>query len=374
MSQLGQPSPPDLYPLVLEPTAVERIWGGARLGALLGKAAPAGARIGETWETALEAQVSNGPLVGRALGDVARRYGPALLGARPRVTSEIPFPLLVKFLDAADVLSIQVHPDDAYAQTRLAEPFGKTEAWHIVAAEPGAVIYHGLAADLAPDEVAAALAAGRLAAHLHAEVVHAGDTLFTPAGTIHAIGGGILLYEIQQYSDVTFRLHDWDRLGADGRPREIHVAQGLAVADPTSHAHHTIPPQPLDDRGERTILVACRYFALEAREFGGAQTLTLDGATCHLLTVLTGELEIADGRGGAATVALGQTALLPADSGAVRLEAAPGARVLDAYVPDLARDVIAPLRARGVPDKAIARLGGGAAKGNDLLPLLAGRD
>ncbi|HET8628188.1 MAG TPA: class I mannose-6-phosphate isomerase, partial [Thermomicrobiales bacterium] len=250
---------------------------------------------------------------------------------------------------------------------------GKTEAWYVIAAEPDAVIYHGLRADLAPDEVAAALASGRLAAHLHAEVVHAGDTLFTPAGTIHAIGGGIVLYEIQQYSDVTFRLHDWGRLGTDGRPREIHVEQGLAVADPTSHAHHVIPPQPLDDCGERRLLVACRYFALEARDFAAAQPLALDGATFHLLTVLAGRLEMTDEGGEATAVELGQTTLIPASAGRVRLEATPGTRALDAYVPDLARDVIEPLRARGVPDEAIARLGGGAAKGNDLLPLLAGR-
>ena len=204
-----------LYPLLLNPILVERIWGGTRLAGLLGKPL-SGARIGETWESAAEARVANGPLAGETLGALSRAHGPRLIGTRPRVTEDAPFPLLAKFIDAEAVLSVQVHPDDSYARTQLGEPFGKTEAWYIVAADPGAVIYHGLR-DLADaDAVAGALRRGAIRDHLCAVSVHAGDTLFTPAGTVHAIGAGIILYEIQQYSDATLRLYDWDRVGDDG--------------------------------------------------------------------------------------------------------------------------------------------------------------
>ena len=359
-----------LYPLLLEPVLVERLWGGTRLANLLGKPLPGGTRIGETWESAAEARVANGSLAGETLGALARAQGPSLIGTRPHVTDAVPFPLLAKFIDAEAVLSVQVHPDDSYARAQLGEPFGKTEAWYIVAAEPGAVIYHGLR-DLAdPDAVAGALRRGAIRDHLCAVPVHAGDTLFTPAGTVHAIGAGIILYEIQQYSDATLRLYDWDRVGDDGQPRTLHLDHGVATCVPATPAEHTTRPQALDDRGERALLVACRYFALELRRPQNDSVLATDGTTFHLLTVLAGQLRIHTPGSPPIDADPGRTILIPAAPGHHRLEATAEARVLDAYVPDLARDVLAPLRARGVPDAEIAGLGGGVPASNDLLPLL----
>ena len=358
------------YPLLLDPILVERIWGGTRLASLLGKPLPGAGRIGETWESAAEARIANGPLAGETLAALARAHGPRLIGTRPRVTEEVPFPLLAKFIDAEAVLSVQVHPDDRYAQAQLSEPFGKTEAWYIVAAEPDAVIYHGLRDLDDPDAVAGALRRGAIRDHLCAVPVHAGDTLFTPAGTVHAIGAGIILYEIQQYSDATLRLYDWDRVGDDGRPRTLHLDHGVATCVPATPAEHTIRPQALDDHGERALLVACRYFALELRRPQNGGVLTTDGTTFHLLTVLAGQLRVHAAGSPPIDADPGRTILIPAAPGEYRLEATAEARVLDAYVPDLARDVVAPLRARGVPDAEIARLGGGVPTSNDLLPLL----
>ena len=368
---------PRLAPLPLDPVLVERIWGGARLGRLLDKPLPPDARIGETWESATEARIAGGPLAGQTLGAVARDFGPALVGTRARVMDDAPFPLLVKFIDAGAVLSVQVHPDDAYAQSRLAEPFGKTEAWHVIAAEPGAVIYHGLRGVADAAGVVQALERGAIADHLCAVPVRPGDTLFTPAGTVHAIGAGIILYEIQQYSDATFRLYDWDRVGDDGKPRPLHLDHCLATIDPATPDEHTISPQPLDDRGERALLVACRHFALELRRLRDPQAggvIATDGGTCHLLTVLAGEAQLHTPGESALAAGPGQTVLLPAAAADYRLEATADARILDAYVPDLVRDVVAPLRARGMPDAEIARLGGGVPAGNDLLPLLNAKD
>lgn len=375
------PADTPLYPLLLEPRLVERPWGGARLPTLLGKGRPAdGGRgpIGESWETAVESRVADGPLAGRALGDLARERGPALIGRRPRATPDVPFPLLLKFLDAAEVLSVQVHPGDAYAQARLGEPFGKTEAWYIIAAAPDAAIYHGLRGLADRDAVAEALRKGRIADHLRAVPVRAGDTLFTPAGTVHAIGPGIVLYEIQQYSDATFRLYDWERRDAAGHPRETHLDRGLEVLDTGAPTQHITTPQALDERGERLLLLACRHFALELLAPVGAGDLALDtaldGESFHLLSVLAGASTIAPAGGAPVEATLGQTALLPAALGAYRLIVPADGRLLRAFVPDLVADVVAPLRARGVPDDRIAQLGGGFPRGNDLLPLLANAD
>lgn len=367
MTQRSTPSVP--YPLLLEPLLVERIWGGQRLQHLFPRQLPAVGRIGETWESATGTRIVNGPLAGQTLGAVAVAFGVALTGHRAATTPELPFPLLAKFIDAAADLSIQVHPDDRYAREHLGQLVGKTEAWHILDAAPGAVIYHGCRESAEPAELASALARGRLLDYLQTVPVRAGETFFTPAGTIHAIGAGIVLYEIQQYSDVTFRLYDWDRTDDAGRPRELHLEQGLAVVDVTPPALHAIPPLPLDATGQRRVLVACRPFALEAWQPRAALTSTLDGGTFHLLTILAGEAAV-EAAGVTLPLVAGQTALIPASSGTYQLQPTPATRLLVSYVPDLAHDIVQPLRALGHADAEIARLGGGAGRGNDLLPYL----
>ncbi|MDP9371794.1 MAG: class I mannose-6-phosphate isomerase [Chloroflexota bacterium] len=374
--------PTTLQPLLLEPVVVERPWGGTRLRETFGKGrehdgtpAPSGGpgRIGETWETGTDARIVNGPLAGRSLGEAARALGPALLGQRSRATphgDDAPFPLLAKLIDAREVLSVQVHPDDAWAQAHLHQPYGKTEAWHIIAADPGAVIYHGPREPVDRETLRGALESGAIRDLLQPVPVRVGDSLFTPAGTIHAIGAGIVLYEIQQYSDVTFRLYDWDRRDDSGKPRQLHIDEGLATADTTPATTHTIAPQPLDDRGERRLLLACRPFALELLEPEGGLRLAGDAGTFQILTVLAGTVAIAAPGQKPVKAGTGRMVLLPAALADCELTPTPGCHVLRAYVPDLAADVVTPLRARGVPDERIAQLGGGWPDRNDLLPLL----
>ncbi len=291
------------------------------------------------------------------------------MGRRSRGTPEVPFPLLAKFIEAEAVLSVQVHPDDAYARDHLGQPYGKTEAWHIIEAAPDAVIYHGLRGADNREAVRRALEGGRTRDLLDAVPVRAGDTLFTPAGAVHAIGGGIILYEIQQYSDVTFRLYDWDRRDDRGNPRELHLEQSLDVLDPAPATRHHTKPLAFDDRGERTALTACRYFALELLRPDGDMPVTLDGGTFHLLAVLSGSVTIGCPDAAPVEAGTGQSVLIPAAAG-YRLAAPPDCRLLRASVPDLKADIIAPLRARGIPDTEIAQLGGGWPDRNDLLPLL----
>lgn len=328
------------------------------------------ARIGETWETANESKIVNGQYAGRTLGDVARALGPTLIGWRSTATPEVPFPVLAKFIEAEQVLSVQVHPNDSYAQARLGQPYGKTEAWYVIATTPNAVIYHGLREAADREVISHALATGHIGDHLATVPAAPGDTIFTPAGTIHAIGAGIMLYEIQQYSDVTFRLYDWDRLDDSGKPREMHLEQGLDVLDTTPPTWHRTTPQALDDHHARTVLTACRYFALELLQPRQSLDVALDGTTFHLLAVLAGTATLTSAGTDPVSVNTGQSVLIPASAGKYRLTGMPDCRLLRSYVPDLLADIIKPLRERGVTDDQIAQLGGGWPDRNDILPLL----
>ncbi len=194
---------------------------------VLGK--PAAAEpIGESWEVwEGDAVVGNSA---ETLGDLCRRFPDSLLGSEPQRSSGQRFPLLTKFIDAEQPLSVQVHPDDGQAQSLENQPNGKTEAWHIVEASAGAWVIHGLERPVEEHEIRERLESGTADELLHKVVVKAGDTVFVPAGTVHAIGPGILLHEVQQTSDVTYRLYDWNRQ-AHGSKRELHLSKGLQVSD-----------------------------------------------------------------------------------------------------------------------------------------------
>ncbi len=357
-------SPTPLFrPILLEPILVERPWGDQRLARYLGKALPPGARIGESWETANEARVADGPLAGLTLRELVTRFGPALLGERGFAASQPfgDFPLLVKFIDADDALSVQVHPDDAQAQP-LGQR-GKTEAWYVLAVEPGAELIVGLTQPLDPSTIRTLLAERRLAEYLVRLPVQAGDTVIVPAGTLHAIGRGILLYEIQEQSDITYRFYDWDRVDAAGHGRPLHIEEGLVVLRPERQARRTLP-LALD--AWRTILTACRYFLLERWEVDGERHLVRrPDESPHLLSCIAGSVTIATADE-TLELTVGRTALLPAPLREIRL----GGRgtLLAATVPDLWCDVLVPLRAAGYPDEAIARLGGDT---SDLAQALA---
>ena len=219
--------------LHFSPIYQTRIWGGRRLETVLGRPLPDGQPYGESWDLVdrekEQSVVASGPRAGITLHELwtahrAEVFGPAWTAATsPR------FPLLIKILDCADDLSIQVHPPAAVAPSLGGEP--KTEMWYVAHADPGARIYAGLRAGVTREDFERGLADGSVASRVHSLDAHTGDSLFVPSGRLHALGAGLLIYEIQQSSDTTYRVFDWNRLGLDGRPRELHVAESLACID-----------------------------------------------------------------------------------------------------------------------------------------------
>ena len=305
-------------PLRIRPTFDPKPWGGRRLEGF-GKSLPPGA-IGESIESGPDAMVNGGPFDGVSLGDIMARYPRSLLGERGEAACRdvSTFPLLVKLIDAQDDLSVQVHPGDTDAP---AGKRGKTEAWLILATEPGASLITGVSGRIDPEQIEAAIVR---------EAVTSGDVFLVPAGTVHAIGRGVLLYEVQQASDVTYRLFDW------GRQREMHLEEGIRVARADSHAQRVIPLR-LDRH--REMLVACQHFALERWAIGETMALSGDGQTCRVMTVVSGAARVGD-----VTIHCGESVVLPSDLDPTPLAPdGPDVSVLMAFIPDIEADVVTPL-------------------------------
>lgn len=251
------------YPLCLESSLHETLWGGCRLGQDGWKQLPEeNVAIGESWETETSTVVKNGPYKGKTLGKVVDELESSLLGERAIAIFGQRFPLLAKFLDAHAKLSVQVHPKDDYAHTHEGGKLGKTEFWYILGAEPGASIIHGFNKPTNREEVQAAIQNVTLDQLMHEETVQPGDVIFVPAGTVHAIGDGILLYELQEYSDVTYRMYDYGRLTASGAPRELHIDSSLDVAHYSPSPQIKTRPVLLEstEAYNDRCLVACKYF------------------------------------------------------------------------------------------------------------------
>jgi mannose-6-phosphate isomerase len=329
------PSGAVLHPIQLRGSLHETIWGGQNLARYAGKALPPDAKVGESWETETGNQAINPPYQGRSLGDLVVEFGELLLGTQTLAVFGPRFPLLAKFIDAQDKLSVQVHPSDEYAHQHEGGKLGKTEAWYILHADPGSALIHGLQRAVARDEVRQAIADVTLETLVHEEPVQAGDVVFVPAGTIHAIGAGIILYELQEYSDVTYRLYDYGRLTSAGTPRELHVDKALDVIhyDPTPT--HKVRPVVLKDEADQTLhrcLVACRYFVLEELAFQGALADTTSQTSCQILSLLDGACTLSAGQDEPLTLKKGDTVVLPAALGAYHLAGA-HCRLLRSYVP-----------------------------------------
>jgi mannose-6-phosphate isomerase len=285
------------------------VWGGRRLGTL-GKQLPTIEPYGESWEVSDHALhhsvVAGGPLVGRTLRQLLEADPLALLGSG--VAASAPFPWLIKLLDCHDWLSVQVHPDERAVRALWPMEGSKTEAWFILEAAPGSRVYAGLRPGIGPAELLAAVRAGGVTDCLHSFEPRPGDCLFLQAGTVHAVGGGVLMAEVQQTSDATYRLFDWNRKDARGQSRELHLADSLACID-----WQRGPVEPLraeafgSPRRARQSLVSCPYFSLdhvqEAEQFrcGGAGRL-------QAAMVLSGRGQWANGE----ELFAGQTWVLPA--------------------------------------------------------------
>ena len=330
-----------IHPIRLEASLHETIWGGRRLERDGWKSLPPGdILIGESWETEISTVAQNEPYKGKTLGTLVEELGPALLGKQAIALFGHRFPLLAKFIDANDKLSVQVHPDDTYAAQHEHGKLGKTEFWYVLAAEPGATIVLGFKAPTTRTQVQQAIEQITLDTLLHQEIVQAGDVIFVPAGTVHAIGRGVMLYELQEYSDITYRMYDYGRLTAAGVPRELHIERSLDVS------HYGVSPRvkvhPVQLKGgpgyAERCLAACRYFVTRQLTFKQIDSDYgyMNGRTagsCIILTSLGADVQVCHGNSLEWNEHLvrGQTMVLPAALGDYRIEGT--GLLLLSYVP-----------------------------------------
>jgi len=306
-----------MEPLRFAPLLKHALWGGRRLGSVLGKALGPESDYAESWEIcdhgADQSLVLAGPFAGWTLSRLVQERGPELFG-RQAVPNR--FPLLLKFLDAQKNLSVQVHPNDAQAAQLDPPDLGKTECWLILAADPGSKVYAGLQPGVDRETFAKAVSEGTCEACLAWFHPRPGDCVFLPAGIVHALGAGLVLAELQESSDVTYRVFDWNRVGSDGRPRRLHLEQSLQVIDFTSGPVRPRAPRPTD-RPDVVELVRCDYFVWE-RWQATAPSLWGGDDCCRIVTVVQGSVRVA-GDPVAAPLRTGDSLLLPAAAGAVRL-------------------------------------------------------
>ena len=322
----------------MQPALVERVWGGRRLAELLGKDIPQDQRIGESWELADHphgaSTVADGPLAGKTLRWVLEHHAAEVLGRAAARTQAARFPLLVKFIDASDRLSVQVHPDDARAAADHEGASGKTECWVVVRAEPDAWIIDGLKPGTTRPQFAAAVKNGSLEALLRMRPVKAGDFIWVPAGRVHAIGPGIVLAEVQQNSDLTYRVYDWNRKGLDGKPRKLHVAEALQAISFGGE----LPPaggrgKTADETGLFIEhLVDCHVFSLTRIHLDRRPWAADTGDGYAAVVTLAGAARLAT-PDGAVPIRAGDTVLVPASAGEYVLEAAEKLTVLVAAPP-----------------------------------------
>ena len=301
-----------LYPLTFRPILKERIWGGRNLQKLYGKPLPAGACIGESWEICDrpgdESIIANGGLEGRSLGDVMRENPEALLGHGKPAPER--FPLLIKIIDAQETLSLQVHPPAAIAKKLGGEP--KTEMWYVAQAAPSAELFVGLKKGMSRVEFEQKLASQTVAECFHRIPVRAGDAMFLPSGRVHALGAGMVIFEIQQNSDTTYRVFDWNRVDAQGRPRELHVEQSLASIDFHDFEPALLPAQFQPGHpGRLRPLVNDELFQVSLRQLSSGETLALPPGRMEIIALVTGSAQVASPT---TTVDLsaGQFCLIPA--------------------------------------------------------------
>jgi mannose-6-phosphate isomerase len=317
--------------LRFNPILREYLWGGRRLGTDLGKPIGDGDHFAESWEIvdhrADQSTVADGPLVGKTLHDLVTQEGPAIFG---RDYPRDQFPLLLKFLDCQQTLSVQVHPNDQQGAKLNPPDLGKTEAWVVLATEPGSKIYAGLKPGVDRQTLERELTRGNCDACLHEFEPRAGDCVLIEAGTVHALGAGLLIAEIQQASDTTYRLFDWNRVDRDGKPRQLHIEQALDVTDYTRGPVNALTPTPTSEPSiER--LVQCDKFILSRLRLSAPHTPPNDNRF-HILTVVEGAVSIST-KNESHNLQRGNTILVPATTSDVKITPQGRAVLLDMYLP-----------------------------------------
>src|SRR5436190_8502996 len=282
-----------LYPLTFHPIFKERVWGGRKLELLYHKPLPPDTTIGESWEISDRpgdvSVVANGPLEGKDLHSVMEAHGDELLGETHSLNGR--FPLLIKILDAQEKLSLQVHPPAHKAESLGGEP--KTEMWYIADAAPDAELFVGLRQGVTRQEFEQKIEAGTVAECFHRIKVARGDAIFLPSGRVHAIGAGLVIFEIQQNSDTTYRVFDWNRVGLDGKPRPLHIRESLASID-----FNDFEPALIQYKFSRNPTISIRFlvddplFRVDACKVKRGQRFHLRIPAAHILAVIKGRLEV----------------------------------------------------------------------------------
>ncbi len=329
-----------IYPLTFVPILRHYVWGGRNLETVLGRPLPPGITA-ESWEISghrsASTRVEQGPWAGTPLPAVLAALGERLVGGNAaKMLARDKFPLLVKILDAQRNLSVQVHPDDAYALEYEGGDLGKVECWYVLHAEPNAELIYGLCKKVTPEAFAAAIADNQLEALLQTLPIKAGDVVYLPAGTVHALKAGAMVIEIQQNSDSTYRVYDWGRLGTDGKPRALHVSKALDVID-----WDMVRPGLVQPRLHAQVnglacweLVRCPQFCLDRLTLAPGATYQgrCAGDTFQILGCLAGQATIA-WAGGSTSLEGVRFALLPAALGDFAVEAQNACTLLRAWVP-----------------------------------------
>lgn len=322
-----------LYPLKFEPILKDKIWGGTRLKTLLYKDISDANCCGESWEVSGlvgdESMIVNGFLAENNLNELLEIYMTELVGEKNYEKYGLGFPLLIKFIDAQDNLSVQVHPDDELAQRKYGQS-GKTEMWHVIASEPGSGLYVGFNKTVSKTQFEEAIANGTVEDMLQFYPVQPGDTFMIPAGTVHAIGKGVLLAEIQQPSDITFRVFDWNRVDDEGNARELHVQEALEAID-FDHQTDNFKVEYQPQLNKTVKLVRSQYFNTSLLEFDqplNKSFVEIDSFVIYMC--LDGQILLAYGDE-RERLETGEVVLIPAEMEEIQLLPARKSKVLEVY-------------------------------------------
>lgn len=323
-----------MYPLKFKNIFKTVVWGGEKIAPYKGVRTDLN-NIGESWELSgvkgNESVVAEGALAGKTITELAEQFKGELLGEKVYARTGTEFPLLIKFIDARDDLSIQVHPDDALAGERHNGSKGKTEMWYVVQADENAHLMSGLTKHITPDEYAARIADNTITDVLHDYNVSAGDVFFLPAGRIHSIGTGCFIAEIQQTSDITYRIYDFGRTGLDGKPRELHTELSKAAIDYTVLDDYKTSYKEV--RNEENEIVSCDYFTTSLFDLDKPVTVPVKARDSFLIVICTGGCgSLTDSEGNTVTLRQGETVLVPACTGSVTFTPCESLKLITSYI------------------------------------------
>lgn len=323
----------DLYPLKFKPILKKIIWGGSDI-CTFKNITPAEEGVGESWEVSgvkgNVSVVSEGKLEGKPLDEILQERKAELVGKKVYEQFGDTFPLLIKFIDARDNLSIQVHPDDELAKKRH-NSFGKTEMWYVINASPTAFLYSGFAKEITPDDYVKMVENNTFTDTLQKYNVKPGDVFFLPAGRVHAIGAGCFIAEIQQTSDITYRIYDYNRKDAQGNSRELHTELAKDAIDFTVHSSYKTEYK--SEQNNPSELVSCEYFTTNLLDIDISVSRDFKNIDSFVIYIcMSGHCTIKDNKGNSVFIRQGETVLIPADTESVVIIPSESSKLLETYV------------------------------------------